>query len=366
LGELLSMLDSGCFRVTVPEQATLLVVALLASNGRSDEAYDLLSIIEPWMDRLRFYPEPSETPLPLAATVHLESVGQVVDRLNRIEDQARILAQKETLNIWLPLHDEFVRLVVDSCQFSEVESVESLGEPFTHCDEHWHRRAANLLRRYAERRRVHYRSGKPERRGEVFFELRRLVRKRVELADGTSLPESDVNRAREMLRRDYAKRGPLNSERRHSLRGAQARDGKVPTRAQAAKIVCDRLKRFDPDAGIEQPEVVVETALDDVERANLFGSFTDSNPPFAFAKSIERKVMRCREASVDELVKTGLVTSGDVLAQLIPQIAGRAMSWRFEDNRTRQLFLQTYRAFRARRSLLLLHLQKQVQFEELP
>ena len=81
LRELLSMLDSGRFRVVVPEQSALLVIALLTSLDWAQEAYQLLSVIEPWMDRLRFYPEPSETPFPHTATVHLESVGQVARRL---------------------------------------------------------------------------------------------------------------------------------------------------------------------------------------------------------------------------------------------------------------------------------------------
>ncbi len=42
------------------------------------------------------------------------------------------------------------------------------------------------------------------------------------------------------------------------------------------------------------------------------------------------------------------------------------MAFRFSDQRIRRLYLQTYRAFRTRRSLLLLNLQKQVQLEELP
>ena len=284
-----------------------------------------------------------------------------------MEANSRILTQNETLNIWTPLHDEFIQLVVDSCESPRAKDVESLGRIFANCDEDWVLRASSLLLRYQELRRIHNRSGKPERRGEVFFELRQLVRKRVELrGNSDQLAESDLKRAREIIRRDYAKRTALNSEKRRSLRKSQARDGKLPTHAQAAKIICDRLDGFDPDNGIEQPEAVMETKLADPERSKLFGTNSDFSQPFKFPTCVARKVMRCWEAPVEELVNQGLVTSGDVLARLVPQIAGRSMTWRFEDIRARRIFLQTYRAFRARRSLLLLHLQKQVQFEELP
>lgn len=365
LRELLGMLDTGCYRVVTAEQSALLVVAFLAASDCADEACKLLAIIEPWMDRLTFYPEPSDKPLPLAATVHLESVAQVTSRLSIIVDRVRILAQKEALNIWLPLHDELVRLVVDSCEEPQAERAESLGQPFARCDETWFRRASDLLRRYAELRQVHQLSGKPERRGEIFFELRSLVRKQLESANKASLLESDLKRTRELLRREFAKRGAPNSDLRQKLRNTQAQVGKLPTHAQSAKVVCSRLKQFEPDSGLEHPEFVIDPELNETERAKLFDS-SDSKSQHLFSESICKKVMRCLEASVDELVKRGLVTSGDVLARLVPQISSQALAWRFADQRARRLFLQTYQAFRARRSLLLLNLQKQVQFEELP
>ena len=131
LRELLAMLDSGCFRVQVPEHAALLVVAYLATSGRVDDADDLLTTIEPWMSRLRFYPEPSETSIVVKSTVHLESVGQVAERLGRIEENARILTQNESLNVWSPLHDEFVRLVVDSCEtYYDIDTTSLLDMDF--------------------------------------------------------------------------------------------------------------------------------------------------------------------------------------------------------------------------------------------
>lgn len=366
LSELCAMLDSGCFRVTVPEHVALLIVALLATDDRVSEACELLSIIEPWFGRLRFYPEPSSKPYALSTTVHLESVGEVAERLANIEEHERILTQNEALTIWLPLHDQFIQTVVNSCEHPLADTAEGLGELLVNCDDRWRLHATELLLRYAELRRVHTRSGKPERRGEVFFEIRRLVRKRLDQAAGENLSATDLMRVRELLRRDYAKRGPLNSEKRQALRSSQLRDGCLPTHAQAAKIACRRLEQFDKDSGLERPEVILGAELNDIERTRLFGNSMSPEQHFKFPESIERKVMRCLAAPVDELVRQGLIPSGDVLAKFVPQLAGHAMAFRFQDERVRRLYLQTYQAFRTRRSLLLFNLQKQVQFDELP
>ena len=174
-------------------------------------------------------------------------------------------------------------------------------------------------------------------------------------------------RAKELLRRDFAKRGSLQSHQRQSLRSAQARDGRIPTHASAAEVVSARLSHHDPDAGLPNPEATLRPEIDEVERTRLFGETINPDATaFHFPDSVRRKVLRCLEASVEELVSKGLVSSGDVLATLIPQIAGLEMAKQFTDARLQNVFSQTYRAFRSRRSLLLLNLQSQVRFEELP
>jgi hypothetical protein len=55
-----------------------------------------------------------------------------------------------------------------------------------------------------------------------------------------------------------------------------------------------------------------------------------------------------------------------VLATLLPQLTGPALARRFTDASARTLYAASYRAFRQRRSLLLLWLQHQVRFSELP
>lgn len=82
--------------------------------------------------------------------------------------------------------------------------------------------------------------------------------------------------------------------------------------------------------------------------------------------SITRRLEVVREAPLPELVAHGLVGSGEILATLLPQVTGPALATRFDDPRARTLYAASYRAFRQRRSLLLLWLQHQVRFAELP
>ena len=51
---------------------------------------------------------------------------------------------------------------------------------------------------------------------------------------------------------------------------------------------------------------------------------------------------------------------------MLPQVTSGIRAAGFTDSRLRQLYSSIYRAFRRRRSLLLLDLEKQVQIEELP
>jgi hypothetical protein len=61
-----------------------------------------------------------------------------------------------------------------------------------------------------------------------------------------------------------------------------------------------------------------------------------------------------------------LITSGATLARVLPQMTSGLRAAGISDPSLRQLYASIYRAFRRRRSLLLLNLEKQVRIEELP
>ena len=79
-----------------------------------------------------------------------------------------------------------------------------------------------------------------------------------------------------------------------------------------------------------------------------------------------QKVERCLSETVDVLVERGLITSGETLARVLPQMTSGIRAKGISAPGLANLYAAIYRAFRNRRSLLLLNLEKQVQLEELP
>ena len=69
---------------------------------------------------------------------------------------------------------------------------------------------------------------------------------------------------------------------------------------------------------------------------------------------------------MEVLVERGIIPSGDVLAEVLPQITAGVRSAGIGEPQLRQLYAAVYRAFRRRRSLLLLDLQGQVKIDEMP
>ena len=78
------------------------------------------------------------------------------------------------------------------------------------------------------------------------------------------------------------------------------------------------------------------------------------------------KASRALEAPVDELVEKQIIGSAEVLAAVVPQITAQILAAGLDDAQLSVLYSQAYAAFRRRRSLLLLNLEHQVQFGEVP
>ena len=78
------------------------------------------------------------------------------------------------------------------------------------------------------------------------------------------------------------------------------------------------------------------------------------------------RAKRCLEASLEQLVESQVVTSSEAMARLLPPLIASARAISIEDEQLRGLYAATYEAFRKRRSLLLLNLESQAKFAELP
>jgi hypothetical protein len=157
-----------------------------------------------------------------------------------------------------------------------------------------------------------------------------------------------------------ARRGAPGSEAHAALRRAQQRQGNLPTYAQLAGVVAVRLAARPADCG----DVGIAATVGPVtpEEARTHGVPTGWTIP----EPVRRVARLALAGTIEELVAAGLVPSAEVFARLVPGLAAVATAAAYEDPALRTLMAQHYRAFRARRSLLLLHLEHQVRIDELP
>ena len=349
LGELFDRLKSGRYDVDLPEEGALMVAAWLADNGHSEKARELVDEISPFFSKLRFYPIPLDRPRTFGARVHVQDVGETVENLRKIGPNMRILTQKEAVEVWAPFYDRLVALFL--------ETVED-GWPCRTYPDGWKRRAFSLLDEYADLRKAHRLCAKPERTDGNFALLREflaLCRK-----DASKLTGREVGRIRLILDGYVKKRGFPGSRQCTEARSRQRMDVRHPTHHEIAKVVIPRLEKLPGRNGIDDIEPLRQPVVK--EEAECFG-LPEGTP---IPESIGRKVERCLNETAEVLVERGLITSGDTLARVLPQTTSGIRAAGIRDPRLRGLYAAIYRAFRRRRSLLLLNLEKQVQIEELP
>lgn len=343
-------LNSRRYDIEVPEEGALLIVAWLAENGHSEVARRIVDQIAPHFDRLRFYPIPLVVARrPVGTQVHLQTVGQAVRSLTSIRPNEKILAQKESVTVWAPLHDRVVTLFLETV----VD-----GWPCRHYATDWSARAQALLAQYEELRSRHKLSRKPDRPNQHYFQLRALLRKCA--AEPKALTGREVGRIKLILAKYHEKRGDPGSPRCLAWRKKQASDVAAPTFHAVSVAVLSRLSRLPQNDGFAQIEQITTPVTREEGAASGVPAGTE------LPGTVKRRMERCLNDSVEALVRRGLVTSGDTLAVLLPQLTSGLRSAGFDDPRLQDLYSATYCAFRRRRSLLLLNLEKQVQLEELP
>lgn len=361
--ELLSALGDERYRVDVPEAAALLVVAWLVDRGSAETALDLVSELRPLMHRLRFTPKFTAFPRPAGAAVRLQSVSEVAAPLRDAQMPLPIRVMRETLQIWHPLYDRLVTLWSDTVtgelpgltEDSTGQITVTGGWPCQTWPADWADRRRHWLEDFVAADAA-YRAGGRHRHSKSNFSRLRIALERCE--GNTPLPPRELGWVRRALANTITKHGAPGMEARAALRATQAAISAQPAHADVAHVVAGRLDRYPSDGGIP--------ALDPLA-VDVGSEEADGVPPGTpIPQHIVRKVTRALEAPIEELVERGVITSGEVLARVLPQVSSQLMANNIADPDLAALYAQTYAAFRRRRSLLLLNLEHQVRFEELP
>ncbi|MFE6912048.1 hypothetical protein [Streptomyces erythrochromogenes] len=370
LEELWQLLDNGRYEVSLPEEAALLTVAWLVRADDFGMAAALVTELQPFADRLRFLPRPADRPAPDASAVHRRSVGEVSDALRARGPKTAIEVQREALGVWRPFDDELLGYwlqhgeaatpVPDAADRLGAERAPGLGRATARPGRGGgdaRVQAGKLLERYHALAAAHTLCRRHrDQKSNTGIMLRALE----EAAAGRRLAPRLAGLLRHAVTSSVAKRGLPGSDRHSRLRAEQARQAALPAHHEIAAAVADRFAPLDQRTGTPDIDGMLAPVTETEAAGNGLPTGTVVPP------RLRQVVRTALSAPPEDLVAQGLVPSAEVLAELVPQLVANATAERHADGALRTLAAATYRAFRNRRSLLLLNLAHQVRVDELP
>lgn len=343
------MLATGAYRVDVPEEGALLVVAWLLHHGAAEEARALLEELAPFFARLRFYPVPHAPSSEDGLRVHLQSVAETSNQLRRVRLPLEIERERESSEVWTPLYDQLVQLFLETRTFEGI---------CRHFPATWSARGSELLDRVARARTEHLLCKWPHQTKSHFSKLCDVLAQAVK--EPAAVTPGQQRRVQHVLDDIARARGLPGSDRLQALRAEQHRIAARPTHEDLARVLVARLGACSSSEGLDDLEQV--TAPVSVPEASRQGVAAGAE----FPSSLMRKLERCANTSLEDLIARKVVTSSEVLARVLPQVSAHVAAQGVSDPELRRLYGHLYAAFRRRRSLLLLDLQSQVKLQELP
>ena len=362
-----NMLDSGKYRVNSPEEAVMLVLVALHRLGHSDKAEELVSTISPFMGKVRFFPEPAEYPLPLSRNLALVSVADALTQLDnrfgpnpehksntrqRIEKNALVFDQ------WLPLSDRLLRLLQDTVEgelpYYNADGKLCGGMPLINVSCEWLDKA---MQYQADREQVLAQHPELKHRTSRKRGSERILQRSLEVLLAYP-PES---------RRSSDKEGfqKIQLTLRKTLADIHRKHG-LPKTDKHQKSLNDRqfwLEQYEQSRRAGQPLLAQLLPLkhcDLSKEDNL--TFDTTGMP----ESIRKLLDKIQPRPLSELLERGDITSAEMLASKLLEVAPIVRSESIQDPTLATLFAHLYQAFNKRRSLLLLNLKSQVRVEELP
>ncbi|WP_405762975.1 hypothetical protein [Streptomyces sp. NBC_00045] len=325
LRTLWSLLDSGRYEVTLPEEAALLTVAWLVRAGDDDAAEELVAQLRPFADRLPLTPRPADVPAPPADAVRRRSAAEASIALGLRKPNPAVEAQREALSVWRPFEDELLahRLRADS---------EGHGAQ-------WRADGAALLERYADLAARHTRcTGHLDPKSNPAI-LRRAL---AEAVAGRPADPRLAGLLRHAVTSMVAKRGRPGSPEHTRLREVQAAQAARPAHHELAALARHRLcapdaDRAAPGAGrLEGPVTAEEAARTSLPAGTAL-------PP-----AVRALLAGIRPTDVTALLAQAAVPSAEVLAELVPQLATTHTARGYADEPLRTLLAATHRSGAAR------------------
>ena len=327
------LLASGMYRIDVPEEGALLVVAWLRARGEIERANELVKALSPWFTTLRFYPLSAERPFELTETVRLQDLGTTLAGLDVDRRQRRFETMRDAVLVWKPLRERAIRLFADA-----IGNAGATG---------WHARVEELA---AERARAgEATTARARDTATLIAQLERCAK------DPQSLTKGEYH----VIRRTIARHLAAAEQQREAQRAADVRAVSAPLHADLRRVLVERLRARPADGGVDLERALAPVSADEASR---FGIPAGASLPAYF----EPKVARSADGSLANLVERGVIASAEVLARVLPQVTAQVRAQTFDDVETRRLYSALYTAFRRRRGLLLLNYQHQVRFHELP
>lgn len=348
LKELYDLLDFGAYRVEIPEDAALLTMAWLVRAGDRAGALEVLEAVSPFAERLRFTPKRAKAPTKPPDHVFRMTAGEAADTLRSRTPNPRVETQREALSVWNPFADKVLALWLEHYMDGQIELNDTAA---------FRVRASTLVDEYDWLATVHTLCSKHRKPKENLAILLRALRA---VSVGRELSGREIGLVRCAIEAQLAKRGRPESESHTALRDQQLQVAKTPAHRDLAALAAERLANLDPNEGIER--------LDDLLGMVTSEEQSTSGLPqgSAMPRNVSRVLARAHSAPVEDLLREGVVPSAEVLAALVPRISASVVASGFDDPAVARLAAANYRAFRRRRSLLLLNLRKQIQITELP
>ncbi|MEV2245461.1 hypothetical protein [Streptomyces sp. NPDC049970] len=350
LAWLWARLDNGRYEIGVPEEAALLTMAWLVRHGQNRAALDLVAELEPLADRLRFLPRPADGFTPDAgATIHRHTVSDAVDTLVRRRPNAAVETQREALAVWQPFSDE---LLVHWLRTGQDGRVLKLAP-----DADWLVRGEVLLERYRLLAGKHTLCTGHRNPKENLGILRGALE---EVVAGRPLEARRLGLVRHAVQSMVRRRGLPGSAAHTALRRCQAEQAALPSHHALAQLMLRRLAVLPMEAGITDVAPLLGPVSEEESRET--GLPAGAVVPAAISGVVESAL----SAPLGTLVERGVIPSAEVMAELVPQLVAATTAHAYGDETLRGVMAANYRAFRNRRSLLLLDLERQVRVEELP